>query len=158
VNTLHLIEEAFRHRHMPNLFLLSEQLASHEIADVSSFLGKPWSSVTKQQLEEHFDAIFWFTPAAFCYYLPGILSAGIKEHEPSLIVYHSLINMLDRSCDPQSWDEFFLARWPQLTARECEATQAWVLWLCSSEDPSYPASALGRAFDTLDLLRRRAMG
>lgn len=155
VKTLRLIEEAFSHRPMPRLFLLSEQLAAHEHDDVMSFWGKPWSGVTGLQLEKHFDAIFWFTPEAFCYYLPGIFTAGITENKPWLIVNHSLVNMLDRSPDPVSWDDFFFARWSELTARECEATQAWILWLSSFEDGSYAESSLARAFDTLDLLRRR---
>jgi len=155
VNALRLIEEAFGHRRMPGLFLVSEKLAAHEFADVISFLGIPWSSVTGLQLEEHFEAISWFTPEAFCYYLPGILSAGIRENKPWLMMNHSLINMLDRSPDPASWDDVFLARWPQLTAKECEAMQAWVLWLSSLEDGSYWEGSLSRAFDTLELLRQR---
>jgi hypothetical protein len=155
VNTLRLIEEAFSHRRTPGLFLVSEQLAPHECADVISFWGKPWSSVTGLELEKHFEAIFWLTPEAFCYYLPGILSAGIHENKPWLIVNHSLVNMLDRSPDPTSWDDFFLARWPQLTSKECEATQAWILWLSSFEDGSYWEGSLSRAFDTLELLRQR---
>ena len=91
---------------MPTLFLGSEQLAAHEVDDVMSFWGKPWSHVTGLQLEKHFEAIFWFTPEAFCYYLPGILSAGIQENKPGLIVNQSLVNMLDRSPDPTSWDDF----------------------------------------------------
>jgi hypothetical protein len=79
VNTLRLIEEAFSHRRTPGLFLVSEQLAPHECADVLTFWGKPWSSVTGLQLEKHFEAIFWLTPEAFCYYLPGILSAGFRR-------------------------------------------------------------------------------
>jgi hypothetical protein len=63
--------------------------------------------------------------------------------------------MLDRSPDPNSWDEFFIARWPLLTARECEATQAWILWLSSFDDGSYSEIALARAFDTLELLKER---
>lgn len=140
---------------MPGLFLVSDQLAAHECADVISFWGKPWSSLTGSQLETHFEAIFWLTPEAFCYYLPGIFTAGIRENKPSLIVNHSLVGMLDRSPDPLSWDDFFLARWPQLTAGECEATQAWLLWLSSVGDTSYSESSLSRAFDTLDLLRGR---
>jgi hypothetical protein len=120
-----------------------------------SFWGQPWSSVTGSQLEKHFEAIFWFSPEAFCYYLPGILTAGIKENKPGLIVNQSLINMLDRSPDPASWDEFFVARWPQLTAGECEAIQHWILWLSSIEERSADSS-LARGFDTLELLKRRA--
>ncbi|HEV7237954.1 MAG TPA: hypothetical protein VGQ36_01860 [Thermoanaerobaculia bacterium] len=150
-----MIEEAFNHRRMPMLFLVSEQLAAHEYDDVMSFWGKPWPRVTGAQLEKYFEAIFWFTPEAFCYYLPGIFIAGILESKPWLIVNHSVVNMLDRSPDPASWDDFFFARWSQLTARECEASQAWILWLSSFKDGTYSEIALDRAFDTLELLKER---
>lgn len=52
--------------------------------------------------------IFWLAPEAFCYYLPGIFSAGIKENKPWLVVNQSLVDMLDRSPDPDAWDDFFL--------------------------------------------------
>jgi hypothetical protein len=156
VNTLLFIEEAFSHRCMPRVFLVSEQLAAHEREDVMSFWGKPWSCVNGLQLEKYFDAISWFTPEAFCYYLPGIFTAGINEKKPWLIVNHSLVNMLDRSLDVASWDDFFFARWSQLTTRECEATQEWILWLSSFEDTSYSEVSLARAFDTLDVLKERS--
>lgn len=157
VNTLELIRNAFDHRRMPALFLISEQLAAHECDDVMRFWGKPWSSLTAAQLEKHVEAVFWFTPEAFCYYLPGILSVSIRENKPWLVVNQSLVNMLNRSPDPESWDDFFSARWPRLTTMECEATQAWLLWLSSVDDGSFPENALGRAFDTLELVKHRTI-
>jgi hypothetical protein len=154
VNTLRFIEQAFRHRQVPILFSVSEELAVHELDDVMSFLGKPWSSITATQLERHFEVVYWLTPDAFCYYLPGIFSAGIKENKPSLIVNHSLVGMLDRSPTPDSWDDFFEARWLQLTPMECEATQEWLLWLASFEN-SHSEHSLTRAFETLQILRER---
>src|SRR5438874_12790142 len=94
VSMLRLIEEAFSHRSMPKVFLVSEQLAAHERDDVMAYWGKPWSTLTTLQLEKHFEAISWFSPQAFCYYLPGILSAGIRENKPWLIVNHSLVDVL----------------------------------------------------------------
>ncbi len=58
VNTLQLIEDAFKHRRMPTAFLISEQTAVHELEDVMSFWGSPWTHVTGTQLEKHFEAIF----------------------------------------------------------------------------------------------------
>ena len=158
MKTLQLIERAFSHRQKPALFLLPEQLAKHEYADVATFLGIHWSSVTCDQLERHFEAIYWFTPETFCYYLPGIFSAGIKEERPELIVNHSLIGMLDRSPEPDLWDEFFLSRWQLLNMQECEATQEWVLWLASCEGAGYSEHSLSRAFDTLGLLKPGRLG
>jgi len=66
--------------------------------------------------------------------------------------------MLDRSPDPATWDDFFVPRWTQLTPAECEATQAWILWLSSFGESSYFENSLDRAFDTLELLKQRARG
>lgn len=149
------IEEAFHDRHMPVAFLLPEKLANHEFGDLASFIGKPWSSVTASELEHHFEAIFWFSPEAFCYYLPGVFCAGIKEKRPELIVNHTLVGMLDRSPDPAGWDNFFLARWPLLRSTECEATQRWLLWL-SSCSASFSDNSLSRAYETCELLKQRS--
>lgn len=53
-----------------------------------------------------------------------------------------------------SWDDFFRERWPQLTPRECEATQRWILWLEEFDPPPIEDASLSlsRAYDTIDLL------
>jgi hypothetical protein len=155
MNDCSFIREAFRDREMPIALLLPEQLAKHEFADLATFIGKPWSAVTADQLERHYEAIYWFSPDAFCYYLPGIFCAGINEDRPELIVNHAIVGMLDRSPDPTGWDDFFLARWPLLTPNECEATQQWILWL-SSCGASFSDSSLSRAYETCELLKQRA--
>jgi len=140
---------------MPKLFLLPEYIVKHEYEDLIAFLGKDWSSMTGDQLEKYFEAIFWFTPEAFCYYLPGIFSAGINDDIPELIVNHSVVEMLDRSQDYEMWDEFFLERWPLLSTQECEAAQEWILWLSSCGETSFSDNSLSRSFDTLELLKTR---
>lgn len=133
--------------------LASEQLASHELADAQAFIGKQWADITCDELEEHFEAIYWMQPAAFLYLLPGILLASINENRPDIIVVDSIIGMLDRSPDRKLWDDFFGDRWPLLTRNECEAVQCWTLWLSSIENSSLSQDSLSRAFDTLELLK-----
>ncbi len=152
---MELIREAFATRVMPDVLFSSVQLTEDEIEEVLSFQGKHWSTVTCDQLEAYSYAIYWFSPEAFCYYLPGILSAGIKEKKSDLLVYDSIIRKLDRSPEPAYWDDFFLTRWPLLSAKECEAVQEWVLWLAPLESPACYENTFSRAFETLDLLKHK---
>jgi hypothetical protein len=94
----------------------------------------------------------------FGYYLPGILSAGLRDNRTDFNAYDSLIGMLDRSPEPAHWDDFFLPRWTRLTAREIEAVAAWVRWLQAMEPDAYRFNTYERVHETLGLLRDRQAG
>ena len=100
-------------------------------------------------VERAADAVFWFSPAAFCYYLPGFMLAGIRENRTDSNAYDALIGMLDRSPEPDYWDEFFLPRWTALSVAEIEAVSAWVEWLADREpdllDRAYQVPRAGYA-------------
>jgi len=127
--------------------------ATGEYADALMFQGKNWKSVTCKDLETHIDAIYGFSPAAFCYFLPAIYSSGIRESRPDLLVNSALVQMLDRSNIPSSWNQFFIDRWATLNIKECAATHQWLMWLADLE-PDMDAE-LSRAFDTVDLISKR---
>lgn len=148
------IKDAFNTRPMPHLFNVPKQLATHEYQDISEIVGKHWSTLEGSFLEKNFESIFWLSPEAFCYYLPGILSASIQEDNPNLIINRSIISMLDRSSDTGLWDDFFTERWLLLSEEECSAVQQWILWLLNHEDSPFDDSSLSRAFDTLSLLKK----
>ena len=157
-NLLCNIELAFKNRTKPKLFLLDNQIAEHEYQDIKDLINKHWSEIDCLWLEKHFEFINWLTPEAFCYYLPGILSASIKQREPELIVNHSIIQLLDRTLDINSWDEFFEKRFSMLNIEENKVVQEWLLWLSSFNEISISDSSLSRAFDTLDLLINQKAG
>ena len=90
-----LIEAAFAHRARPEAMTDSLQLSDVEYAEVMAFDGLEWREVTFEQVEVNADAVFWFAPEAFCYYLPGFLAAGLKEARWDSNAYDSLIGMLD---------------------------------------------------------------
>ncbi|HFB65734.1 MAG TPA: hypothetical protein ENJ60_09365 [Aeromonadales bacterium] len=148
-----LFTEAFKHRKKPSCMTLSKQLDEHEHAEIMAFSGKKWFDIDVKLLEENFEVINWLSPEAFCYFLPGICCAGIKENSSELIIYDSIINMLDRSPEPTYWDSFFLSRWPLLHKDECKAVQEWVLWL-SINNSFYSGSVITRALETLDLVKQ----
>ena len=109
-----LIGVSFAHRTPPSVLTDSKQLSDSEYEEVMSFQGVHWQDVTFIHIEKWADAVFWFAPKAFYYYLPGILTAGLREHRWDTNAYDSLIGYLDRRPEPDDWDDFFLPRWPLL--------------------------------------------
>jgi hypothetical protein len=156
-NDIYLIEVAFAARGRPESMRDITRDADEVYGDADAFAGIDWRDITCAMLEKHYDAIYGFSPAAFCYFLPGIYTAGIREDRPDLLVNQGLIATLDRGNSPASWDEFFRERWPKLTSRECEATQRWILWLDEFDPPIIPDASLTRAYDTMDLLANQGL-
>lgn len=153
---LDLVERAFAHRMPPAEMSDSKQLSDVEYEEVMSFEGLTWREVTFRHVEQACDAVFWFSPEAFCYYLPGVLSAGLREGSTGLNYFDSLIGCLDRSPMPEYWDDFFLPRFTLLTTQEIDALSAWVDWMELCEPDGFMPYTYGRVRETLALLRERA--
>lgn len=149
------IQNAFAERSSYKVISLSEQLSAEEKQEVNFFENQNRYNLTGDILEEHFEAISWFSPEAFCFFLPGILTTGIREHT-DLLMYDSIIFTLDRSPNIDFWDEFFIKRWTLLTNNECDAVQRWLLWLLDNST-AYDAITLDRAFETLELLKSQLL-
>jgi hypothetical protein len=152
---LECIDAAFADRAPPAAMTDSKQLSDLEYEEVMSFAGLPWRDVTFAQIAANPDAVFWFAPEAFCYYLPGFLAAGLKENRWDTNAYDSLIGMLDRSAEPDYWDDFFRPRWTLLSAAQVEAVAAWVEWLKVVQSQAYFGNTFERVLDTLKLLKER---
>jgi len=146
------IGAGFARRVKPALVVAPGAPRTTEYNDAQFFLGKHWQQLNCADLEKYFDALFGFSSEAFCYFLPGIYCAGIRENRPDLMVNGSLITSLDRSNQLSSWDTFFLERWPTLTPAECHATQLWITWLSGFDPPVFSDTSLSRAFDTMTLI------
>lgn len=153
---LDLIERAFANRQRPATMTDSLQLSDAEFDEVMSFEGMDWRDIEFDQIEQQADAVFWFSPNAFCYYLPGFLSSGIKEDRCDSNAYDSLIGMLDRSPEPDYWDEFFAPRWTLLSVAEIEAVSGWVRWFQQRDPDSFQQGTYERVNDTLTLLTWKA--
>ncbi len=152
------IELAFGWRTLPKneQYISSKELTPDEIMEVENIKGKYWNELTGDLLEASFSVVSWLSPYAFCYYLPGFLSVGIKENMPHLIVNHSIFGMLDRTPNPEWWDDFFIVRWPLLTFNECNVAQNWIFWLSSfSKKMAISDDSLINALVTLELLKSR---
>jgi hypothetical protein len=152
---LALIAAAFAEREPPAVMSDSLQLSDVEYAEVMAFDGLAWPEVTFEMIEVNADAVFWFAPAAFCYYLPGFLAAGLKADRRDTNAYDALIGMLDRSPEPAWWDDFFRPRWTRLVAAELDAVAAWVRWFQAAEPEAFHDNSFARALATLALLKAR---
>lgn len=155
---LGLINSAFARRPPPDVMTDSKQLSDLEYEEVMFFQGMRWQDVTYDQVEQYSDAVLWFAPEAFCYYLPGFLASGIRENRTHANACDALIGMLDRSPEPTSWDDFFAPRWTLLNVAEIDAVAAWVRWLQAVEPGSFYSNAYQRALETLLLLKDRRSG
>ncbi len=152
---LTLIDDAFAGRMPPAAMSDSLQLSDVEYDEVMSFEGKKWPDVAFDQVEKNADAVFWFAPEAFCYYLPGFLDAGLKADRRDSNAYDALIGMLDRSPEPDYWDDFFAPRWTLLSVAEIEAVRAWLRWFAAVEPGVFRGNTFERVDGTLTLLRLR---
>jgi hypothetical protein len=149
------IEDAFSWRQMPATLVASgAQVDSEELAEANSFLGRPFHALTCKFLDAKFEFIYWITPDAFRYYLPGIMCAGIRESRPELLVNFSIVRMLSRSIEEESFDDFFSGRWVGLRTNEYQACQEWLLWLSNDLDVEI-GPEISRAFDLLEYLKNR---
>ncbi len=150
---LSLIGEAFADRTPPSAMTTSEQLSDVEYEEVMSFEGMRWQELTFDQVEKNADAVFWFSPEAFCYYLPGLLAAGLRENRWDTNAYDALFGMLDRSPEPDYWDDFFRPRWLLLSVEEIEAVRSWVRWFERVQPDAFQSNTFERVENTLTLLQ-----
>jgi hypothetical protein len=150
------IRDAFASRSIPTVMTTSVQLSGLEYEEVMAFSGKSWDVVTFDMVERYADAVFWFAPKAFCYYLPGFLAAGLQAGRRDSNAYDALIGMLDRSAEPDNWDEFFVERWPLLSADELDAVALWMQWF--EESDVYFPNTFERVLETLSLLKQKQAG
>jgi len=152
---LDMIEAAFSDRAPPAAMTDSKQLSDAEYREVMSFHGMPWREVGFAQVAQFADAVFWFSPEAFCYFLPGFLAAGLRESRWDSNAYDAIIGCLDRSPEPAYWDDFFLPRWPRLSAAEVDAVAAWARWFEAVQPDAFHANTYERVQDTLALLKEK---
>jgi hypothetical protein len=153
---LERITLAFAHRAPPATLTDSLQLSDAEHREVMAFSGLRREEVEFALLERCPDAVFWFSPEAFCYYLPGIMACGPREGRWDSGAYDALIGCLDRSPEPAWWDDFFAPRWTALDRAELEAVAAWVDWLEAVQPEAFHANTYPRVRETLRLLAEQA--
>lgn len=152
MNLCKQIEQAFAHRGKPNNVVERRDPVTPEQEDALNFQGRDWREISWQEWERNRDAFFAFTPDAFAYYLPSILSITSQEKAKWLTAADSFLRVLDRSPNIHHWDNFIVTRLIGLEISEFEAIKAWLLSL-SGREPDFDEDLLTRAYETIDLLK-----
>jgi hypothetical protein len=154
MNLIGQIERAFESRIKPLAVTPRWHADTSEYEEALRFKGLDWKGLGSAFIKQNSDALYGLTPDAFCYYLPAFLIAGAAGGSEAFYLADGIIKMLDRSPNPEYWDEFFLARWPLLKKPECLVIQNWLLAL-SANSLYAEGDDLSRAFDTVQLLINR---
>jgi hypothetical protein len=149
-----LIADAFRFRDKPSVLFESRELADFEIEDVKWLEGRRWQDLDGDGLEDHRDVVAWLTPDAFCCYLPGFMSTGIRENAPTLLVNETILMLLDHASPPDDWDDFSVVRWRLLKKEECAAVESWLWWLVKSGEYEGESDRLERALASIDAVKQ----
>jgi hypothetical protein len=123
--------------------------ATSEMNDAFTFKSLAWAQVTKEHWNQHSGAFFAFSPSAFLYFLPSVLTLSLREPKAWLAPADSLVTVLDRSPNIETWDLFLLQRLVALQSEEYAVLRDWLLQM--SECSTFEQDALGRAFDSVYL-------
>ena len=146
------IERAFAHRQKPKVVVVLHGRADGDDEDALWFADRDWREISSKNWNDHYSACFRFTPEAYRYYLPSILSHVARNPEAALLAADALLGILDRSPNIDWWDQFLLDRLFGLKDEEYDAIKDWLLMLSGRRN--FNEDTLTRAFETVDLLQR----
>jgi hypothetical protein len=99
----------------------------------SAFFGKRWQELAPDFLHTYRDVLFWFTPAAFHYYLPAFLRASLDTDDPNAIYVGTLLSLLRADAE----DSFSRARWGRLNDAQIAVLRDWLGWLAGKAPPDH---------------------
>lgn len=156
MNITSVIEAAFSDRKLANDCAQVGLLPKQERDTLDAFINEAMHELTGAFLARNHDVLYWLCPQSFCFYLPRVLCASVKEDNPNLLTNYLLVGWLDRTPNAKLWDDFFSERWLLLSAEECQAVRAWLLWLLEHTKCGIDELSLERAVDTINLLIKRA--
>jgi hypothetical protein len=159
------IETAFAHRQIPSEVVETEGLLQidSDVEEALWFEGRDWRTITCDDWRKHSCAVFFFSPEAFAYYLPSLLTVTVQDPKgyPDLAV-GSLIGLLDHTPAIEFLDDYLIQRFSGLNDAEFKAIKEWLLFACenlpggSGIAASGAGEVFGRAFDTVALLQEEA--
>lgn len=148
-NELELIEQiqnSFKGRTKP--FITSSEIARYEEEGLERFLKLDEFNYSGENLEEHYDILFFLNKSVLCYYLPFVLVVSLKEKEPDLLINGTIISMLGTNYG----DDEYRNEWGIFTLDEISAIKDWVMWLLFNSS-SLDEHAVSKAYENLSLLK-----
>jgi hypothetical protein len=148
------IEAAFAHRQRPEL-LTERPVDDSDYEDAIWFRGRDWREIRWEDWEHNFSAFFAFTPEAFVYFLPSILTLSVCNPNDILLVATSLESVLANGLADPNNGPFLRSRLSRLAEREYDAIFLWLKWM-SAHHREFREGSHARARATLELLRASA--
>lgn len=66
---------------------------------ISQFQGVPWNEITLDLLNEHFDAVSYFTPKGLRYYMPAVILHSLNNFCKVELIIDGLLSTLEDSTE-----------------------------------------------------------
>lgn len=93
--------------------------------EANAFSGRRWTDIDRDFCHKYTDALCWFTPEAFCYYLPAFLAAAIAGKGFDELFAGSIVRLLKEDTNP-NLNFFRKERWSKLTEAQADALLHWL--------------------------------
>jgi hypothetical protein len=126
-----VLETAFAEVPQPEDDQVVGSYGEEPLEEVAPFIGKKWNDLDPNVVAEHPDALlYWFTPAAFHYYLPAFLKAGWAHPEAEFVF--DILQSLEPD-EKENLASFTRKRWGRLNDRQVEAVIMWLTAIFPSD-------------------------
>jgi len=120
-----LIRQSFAGSIQPDEDDVCASTDEEALEDCGLFIGQEWENIDSDAIVDHQDALFWFSPEAFHYYLPAFMKAGLKEPDAGYIL--NILLMLRPDTEPSA-ATFARERWLLFNEMQIASLKAWLIW------------------------------
>jgi hypothetical protein len=127
-----IIERAFAEVPPPADDNLYTAVGDEVYEDTEPFRGKQWQELAPDFLQRHYNALFWFSPEAFHYYLPAFLKGGLVTPDADYVV--TILNFLEPTAR-ETLAGFRAQRWARLSVAQITALEVWLRWILENAKP-----------------------
>jgi hypothetical protein len=116
---------------MPDNLILTDSYGD-AVTETAPFAGLRWSDVTWQTIKEHFEAPFFFSAAAFAYFLPAYIAQSQSSLPIITLAVENCLTVLSESPE-EKIEKWRRLRWSKFNAKQLQVINRWTSWLQSIE-------------------------
>jgi hypothetical protein len=103
----------------------------------ASFRGKNWRDLSLDFVRKNADALFFFSPAAYAYFLPAFLENSLRDFDNAGVTPGNIVVSLSASLS-SSTPEQFTRRIGHLTVPQRKAITAFLMYLATDKADYFP--------------------
>lgn len=107
-----------------------------------SFSGRHWKELSLNTLKYHHEALFFFTPEAYRFYLPAYLRASILFYDESENIPGSLLFSLTMPVDSENEVEDFLLKTSDFNSLQKRTILAFLRFMKEKHSGDFPCNEL----------------